>query len=840
MDRNYNKKKGQQTGPSYGPPAPPPTLSFGANGAYKQPPTLQEILGQQDQSPRDFLKKLASQPRPTAQPINQLERARVDWPAAGRRSEQKPRVKVPVKLQLELDKKIENAEYFARTMKGSSAEASFRKQLAGLYQLRDARTRAAQAEQDHGYDSPQAQKTRTDFTNRNTRQRQPHGQQTAASENKAGQGAPSRSGQQAPWDPSPNPLEKFVNEQTKLEKQLGLQPSMLPVQKIRQLSPAEIAKRKAEEAATHKAQRLLDTGVDLRDAFRAFARGKKDDEPVKMTAPYDESEEAGSRWLTGTPDNRSFSTRKGAAMAVAKAIGLKDYKQLLKPGSRELKYFDQYVKAVTTGDPTADDILNQLIEHQRGSGVSVLSSRNQIAQFRNYPDLYKIGSLEHFGRNLAQGVLHPTQTIRNSMGDVRTDDELSQLEKPTYAVLDAAITPGAGTAAKGGVTLAGKAGAKLLPRLFAGSAAKAAIKNEAGKLVAESVLKANVRNALKGAVAQTAGMAPETLIEARKMQNTQGIPFMEALGTTAKGAVASIATTKYYDPREKMGLGDRAVGFLGQAGALLGAKHIAHELPGARRTRTIKVFPELENVQDIPTEITRLAENALDGARRYKSPVDQKLYLDNVWAEARPYAEKLGLLQPKQAPVTQVASAAHLVRFARQYINPSARKDEIDVAIGLHPMVKEVAARRGIDLSGYKWHKVTSDRVRHVENRHGPAGIGNAAFGQVPLTPEDYAWLPKVISNPDSVHYAGMSKSGMPVFGYQKKINGTLFYLEEVMSPRSKNLTLHSMWKHPSSTAKPPAKWRSGPAGGSEPPVMENRVLPRPKRSPFGRKLNRP
>ncbi|MEA2553033.1 MAG: hypothetical protein QOJ65_1209 [Fimbriimonadaceae bacterium] len=193
-------------------------------------------------------------------------------------------------------------------------------------------------------------------------------------------------------------------------------------------------------------------------------------------------------------------------------------------------------------------------------------------------------------------------------------------------------------------------------------------------------------------------------------------------------------------------------------------------------------------------------------------------------------------VQPTPAAFSRVSSPREVVKFARTYTKPSGTKHQIIVGEGLHPLALDEAQRHGIDLRGYNRLTMDSDAVRHVENRHGLRGTGNHG-GQDPITPEDYAWLPHVLADPDRVIYQGASRRGWHVFGYLKTVNGTLFVVEEVRSPRTKTMALLSMRKWPSDKPLPKGFWQGPPAPQSPvtrsgpPPVLPKALGSGKKRS---------
>ncbi len=66
--------------------------------------------------------------------------------------------------------------------------------------------------------------------------------------------------------------------------------------------------------------------------------------------------------------------------------------------------------------------------------------------------------------------------------------------------------------------------------------------------------------------------------------------------------------------------------------------------------------------------------------------------------------------------------------------------------------------------------------------------------GQLPITAEDWARLPEIIGNFDTVEAVGEGGHGTPLIRYSKRFNGTTYYVEEVRGKR-KELAAKTMWK---------------------------------------------
>lgn len=126
--------------------------------------------------------------------------------------------------------------------------------------------------------------------------------------------------------------------------------------------------------------------------------------------------------------------------------------------------------------------------------------------------------------------------------------------------------------------------------------------------------------------------------------------------------------------------------------------------------------------------------------------------------------------------------------------------------------INALLRQRGIDtdVSGYH-HEVGAYAARE------------ASRGQLPLTAEDWAAIPDVLSAPDRVAYVERTRQGRDGIGYWKQINGHLLYVEEVRTGR-RSLTAVTMRKFSSAEGcAGTTECRGGDQ--SRPPV------PRPRRT---------
>lgn len=105
----------------------------------------------------------------------------------------------------------------------------------------------------------------------------------------------------------------------------------------------------------------------------------------------------------------------------------------------------------------------------------------------------------------------------------------------------------------------------------------------------------------------------------------------------------------------------------------------------------------------------------------------------------------------------------------------------------------ELAARHGIDLTGYK-HVIETSGIQHSEKRH-----GLESKDRTPLTLKDYLLVPFIIKNRDNLCFS-TSKTRQResiVLVYEKQIDHDFYYVEEIRTGKT-SLAFQTMYKRPS------------------------------------------
>ncbi|MBF0517495.1 MAG: hypothetical protein HQK97_10345, partial [Nitrospirae bacterium] len=85
---------------------------------------------------------------------------------------------------------------------------------------------------------------------------------------------------------------------------------------------------------------------------------------------------------------------------------------------------------------------------------------------------------------------------------------------------------------------------------------------------------------------------------------------------------------------------------------------------------------------------------------------------------------------------------------------------------------------KDFDVSGYR-HSIDNSFVNHALKEHGDPKTEEPR-GLIAITKEDIARIPEIVNDYDKVEYIGKTKLGKDVFLYTKRINGEVYYYEEI------------------------------------------------------------
>jgi len=96
------------------------------------------------------------------------------------------------------------------------------------------------------------------------------------------------------------------------------------------------------------------------------------------------------------------------------------------------------------------------------------------------------------------------------------------------------------------------------------------------------------------------------------------------------------------------------------------------------------------------------------------------------------------------------------------------------------------------ELLGKKINKIfiTDSDARHIRNHHGK---NEELRGQVDITPADFAFIPVILNEYDTVEQIGKDKKGNKKLEFTKKIEGT-FYLVSIENGNNQ-IGIITLWK---------------------------------------------
>lgn len=97
----------------------------------------------------------------------------------------------------------------------------------------------------------------------------------------------------------------------------------------------------------------------------------------------------------------------------------------------------------------------------------------------------------------------------------------------------------------------------------------------------------------------------------------------------------------------------------------------------------------------------------------------------------------------------------------------------------------------GRPIAGFDY-RFTPDSVRHILDEHG--GTSEVPRGQRPVTPEDFAELPGIVSRPDRILGPDRSNINELLVHYEKRIRGELYRATFAVATRRRSLTLKTMF----------------------------------------------
>lgn len=106
-----------------------------------------------------------------------------------------------------------------------------------------------------------------------------------------------------------------------------------------------------------------------------------------------------------------------------------------------------------------------------------------------------------------------------------------------------------------------------------------------------------------------------------------------------------------------------------------------------------------------------------------------------------------------------------------------------------------ILGKTGLNLSGYT-HVVDTYGVKHAMGEHSNLSKEKHR-GLIPITISDFDRIPDIVENFDDVKFGGKNKAGRNVIVYIKRMNGYVFYVEEIRSQKHKEAVIQTMYIKP-------------------------------------------
>lgn len=154
----------------------------------------------------------------------------------------------------------------------------------------------------------------------------------------------------------------------------------------------------------------------------------------------------------------------------------------------------------------------------------------------------------------------------------------------------------------------------------------------------------------------------------------------------------------------------------------------------------------------------------------------EELVEEAAFANANPYHDARGRFTSKANAISEVVTAAQ---------DPNVNEAVIE---DYHAVTQSEALKlqkaTGLDLAGYT-HSLDNYSVKHILKVHGD-GSTEALRGQLPVTAQDFAHLPEIVSKWDKVEHVGQTKQGREALQYTKTIGDTMYLVEEVRTKKKK------------------------------------------------------
>jgi hypothetical protein len=129
--------------------------------------------------------------------------------------------------------------------------------------------------------------------------------------------------------------------------------------------------------------------------------------------------------------------------------------------------------------------------------------------------------------------------------------------------------------------------------------------------------------------------------------------------------------------------------------------------------------------------------------------------------------------------------------FVREVLN-TGTKGHLAYADISPQEVLDIQVRFGLNALNFQ-HIMEADRIRHIMNEHGSAS-SEELRGNIAITEDDFALLPNILSEYDSLESVEKSYFGKKRLMYKKALEGTVYCVVEVRG-KKQVLSLITLYK---------------------------------------------
>jgi hypothetical protein len=198
------------------------------------------------------------------------------------------------------------------------------------------------------------------------------------------------------------------------------------------------------------------------------------------------------------------------------------------------------------------------------------------------------------------------------------------------------------------------------------------------------------------------------------------------------------------------------------------------ELINAGNNNQVVIFPDsIKKIQYNKSNVESVVQNDVESVNPYNGYTNKEI--ENI------EGGKIKVARGNSDIINFVQTARKVANNLKLYMS-KVKKSTADI----------IKNKFNIDVEGYNI-SLKNDDVRKIYKDHGKAET-ELPRGQLPITEEDFTFIPMIINEPDTIDVRGTSKEGKPAIVFEKNINGNRVVVTYV-SDKHKNLELQTMYK---------------------------------------------